>query len=722
MADNENKIVLNVPGQANVDPSEVTQESQAFKDPLSGRDTDTGSLAKLDDTRTRKTVKIKASSNTGPVPVINIGSQAAVNPRVSTESGRVSTESARISDVLAGRDTDTGNLERMDDTKTRKTVKLAPLTASGPVPVIKLNTGSAPISTESMPISPEDTRTRQTVVLKSAPGQGVPSYPTESAPLSDVLAGRDTDTGNLERMDDTKTRKTIKLTPLTAAGTIPKVTPLAKPPVPGAPPQNFAATVELKPVVMPVPGKTAPGIPTDTGSLRGVLEDTSTRKTVKISPPPSTPPITLGTPGESKPAAIPNAEAGVSTDTGSLRGVIEDTATRKSVKIVPPPASAAPPQNFAATVELKPVVIPVPGKAEAGVSTDTGSLRGVLEDTSTRKTVKISPLPTPAAPPVVPAGLAQTVVSPTAPRPAVAAPDAAPMPSRDNDDTVRLQKAKIPTVPPPGETASPLPSVAQAKSVVPGSKQTIKLRPSTGASTPPEEPAAPAIKLSPAATTSKDTIKLTPVSAAASAPAPSAPTVNLTGSSTPPPAPAAGAVASAPTVNMGLKPPAGLAPSSPTVNLSAPSAPSGLSLKKPALTPAAPAPAPKAGLSLPGKGPSVKPPEPPADEEPQVIEEAAEPEEEAVEEKKAGGLQIKKRGADEETQGPPRVQTDLEKIENGPVVAAGQPSMLYFALALVSVICLLLSVYITAAQYVNLWEQGRMKTKLPVPFLSEIVK
>lgn len=718
MADNENKIVLNVPGQANVDPSEVTQESQAFKDPLSGRDTDTGSLARLDDTRTRKTVKIKASTSTGPVPVINIGSQAAVK----TESGRISTESARISDVLAGRDTDTGSLDRMDDTKTRKTVKLAPLTASGPVPVIKLNTGSAPISTESMPISPEDTRTRQTVVLKSAPGTvAAPQYPTESAPLSDVLAGRDTDTGNLERMDDTKTRKTIKLTPLTAAGPIPKVTPLAKPPVPGAPavpPANFAATVELKPLVMPVPGKSAPGIPTDTGSLRGVLEDTSTRKTVKISPPPAAPAISLGTPSEAKPVAIPNAEAGVSTDTGSLRGVIEDTATRKSVKIVPPPASA-PPANFAATVELKPVVMPVPGKTEGGVSTDTGSLRGVLEDTSTRKTVKISPLPSPSVPPVVPAGLAQTVVSPTIPTPV----SAEPINARDNDDTVRLQRTKSPTVPPPGESASPLPSVAQAKSVVPGSKQTIKLRPSTGASTPPpDEPAASAIKLSPSATTSKDTIKLTPASAAASAPGvPSAPTINLAGSSTPPPAPAVGA-ASAPTVNMGLKPPAGLAPSSPTVNLNAPS---GLSLKKPTLTPppAAPAPEPKAGLSLPGKGPSIKPPEPvAAEEEPQVIEEAVAPEEEAVEEKKVGGLQIKKRGAEEEPQGPPRVQTDLEKIEKGPVVATGQPSMLYLALALVSVICLLLSVYITAAQYVNLWEQGRIKTKLPVPFLSEIVK
>jgi hypothetical protein len=641
MADNENKIVLNVPGQANVDPSEVTQES--LKDPLSGRDTDTGSLARLDDTRTRKTVKIKPSSNTGPVPVINIGA-AVPPPAVSTESGRVSTASARISDVLAGRDTDTGNLAKMDDTKTRKTVKLAPLSAAGPVPVIKLGTVSSPINTESMPIAPDDTRTRQTVVLKSAPGAvAAPSLPTESALLSDVLTGRDTDTGNLDRMDDTKTRKTIKLTPLTAGGPIPKVTPLTKPPVPGTdapavPPANFAATVELTPVVMPIPGTTAPGIPTDTGSLRGVLGDTSTRRTVKINP----------------------------------------------------PVSAAPPANFAATVELTPVVIPVPGNTEPGVSTDTGSLRGVLEDTSTRKTVKISPLPEPSAPSV----------------------------KENNDDTVKLQRTKPASVPPPNETVSPLPVVAQAKAVVPGSKQTIKLRPSTGSSVPPEESVPAPAKLTPAVATSKDTIKLTSSTASSAPVAASAPTINLTGSTTPPPV--LGAVSSAPTVNMGIKPPtpaAGLAPSSPTVNLSAPS---GLSLKKPALTPSSPPPAEqKPGLSLPGKAPAVKPPEPAAEEPAAMAEEAGG---EVVEEEKKGGLQIKKRGAEEEPQGPPRVQTDLDKIAKGPVTAEGQPSMLYFALALVSVICLLLSVYITAAQYINLWEQARVKTKLPVPFLSEIVK
>ncbi|MFA6102468.1 MAG: hypothetical protein WCV67_13300 [Victivallaceae bacterium] len=792
MADNENKIVLNVPGQANVDPSEVTHDAVVLKDPLSGRDTDTGSLDRMDDTKTRKTVKIKPATGAA-VPVISLGATAAA-PRVApaAPAAQVSTESTRLKDVLATRDTDTGNLDRMDDTKTRKTVKLSPITSgTGPVPVMKLGTVSTPaagavpvttlprpaaaaeddtrtrqtvvlktppspaintesipittlphpvspadddtrtrqtvvlktppspaINTESIPIttlphpvSPaeDDTRTRQTVTLKTHPSQAIntesipittlphpvspaddtrtrqtvvlktPSAPsintesipittlphpvspadddtrtrqtvvlktpsgpipvaavgTESAPLSDVLAGRDTDTGNLERMDDTKTKKTIKLTPLTAGGPISKLAPLGKPagapapfvlPKPGSPPVNLAATVELKPV-----------------------------------------------------SAAPQP--------------------------------AAPPENLAATVELKPVVMPVPGQG-APVSTDTGSLKNILEDTSTRKTVKLQPLPPGGAAPAA-IDLEKTVVNPTVPQ--AVAPDAEPMVKDTSDDTVKLQKTHVPTPPIPAsthETASPLPTVAQAKTVVPGAKQTIKLRPST-VSTPAEEPAA-ATAVKSAAGTSKDTIKISPLS------------TNGT--------PAAGVAPSAPTLNLAPKAPApapaaGVAPSSPTVNLSAP--PSGLTLKKPALTPvpapAAPAPEQKPGLSLPGRAPAVKPPEPAVEEEePPVVEEAAMEEEEAVVEEKKGGLQLKKRDSGDEPQGPPRVQTDLEKIENSVTAAAtsaaGQPSMLYFVLALASVICLAASTYITAAQYVNYWQQAKVKSKLPVPFLSQIVK
>ena len=790
MADNENKIVLNVPGQANVDPSEVTHE--ALKDPLSGRDTDTGSLDRMSDTQTRKTVKIKPTTGGAvPVPVISLGSTASV--RVVPTS--VSSELARPKDVLANRDTDTGSLDRMDDTKTRKTVKLSPISAgSGPVPVMKLgsvaapavstgavgddtrtrqtvvlktppspavNTESIPITTLPYPVSPaeEDTRTRQTVVLKTpSPAINTESIPittlprpaslaeddtrtrqsvvlktnsspisvgTESAPLSDVLAGRDTDTGNMERMDDTKTKKTIKLTPLTAGGPISKLAPLGKPagaPVPfvlskpGSPPVNLAATVELKPVV--------------------------------DAPQSAAPPVNFAATVELKPVVmpVPVPSSPVSTDTGSLKNILEDTSTRKTVKLQPLPPGGeaaspvtAPVQTPVVAPAQTPVSAPVPevvpaSAAPAPVGTDTGSLKNVLEDTSTRKTVKLQPLPPDSAAVI---DLEKTVVNPTVPQPvpSVPPPDAEPMAMEISDDTVKLQKTHAPVPAPAHEASSPLPTVAQAKTVVPGSKQTIKLRPSTGGGTVlPEEPAATAVKS--AAGSSKDTIKISPLTtnggASAAGLAPSSPTLNLAPKA-PTPAPAAAppapvAVApSTPTAKLSVP---GVAPSSPTINLSAPS---GLTLKKPVLTPVpAPAAAPeqKSGLSLPGKAPAVKPPEPVIeDEEPPVVEEAvieATEEEEAVGEEKKGGLQLKKREAGDEPQGPPRVQTDLDKIEDSHQQfkndAKGQPSMLYFALALVSVICLAASTYISAAQYVNYWQQAKIKSKLPVSFVSQFVK
>ncbi len=553
------------------------------------------------------------------------------------------------------------------------------------------------------------------------------SVGTESAPLSDVLAGRDTDTGNMERMDDTKTKKTIKLTPLTAGGPISKLAPLGKPagapapfvlskpgsppvnlaatvelkpvvdaPQSAAPPVNFAATVELKPVVMPVPVPSSP-VSTDTGSLKNILEDTSTRKTVKLQPLP------------------PGGEAASPVTAPVQTPVVAPVQTPESAPVPEVvPASAAP----------------------APVGTDTGSLKNVLEDTSTRKTVKLQPLPPDSAAVI---DLEKTVVNPTVPQPvpSVPPPDAEPMAMEISDDTVKLQKTHAPVPAPAHEASSPLPTVAQAKTVVPGSKQTIKLRPSTGGGTvPPEEPAATAVKS--AAGSSKDTIKISPLTtnggASAAGLAPSSPTLNLAPKA-PTPAPAAAppapvAVApSTPTAKLSVP---GVAPSSPTINLSAPS---GLTLKKPVLTPVpAPAAAPeqKSGLSLPGKAPAVKPPEPVIeDEEPPVVEEAVieateEEEEEAVGEEKKGGLQLKKREAGDEPQGPPRVQADLDKIEDSHQQfkndAKGQPSMLYFALALVSVICLAASTYISAAQYVNYWQQAKIKSKLPVSFVSQFVK
>lgn len=53
-------------------------------------------------------------------------------------------------------------------------------------------------------VDAQDTRTRKTVKLRSA------APITQDFPVSDPLTSRDTDTGNLEILDDTQTRKTLK--------------------------------------------------------------------------------------------------------------------------------------------------------------------------------------------------------------------------------------------------------------------------------------------------------------------------------------------------------------------------------------------------------------------------------------------------------------------------------------------------------------------------------
>ena len=73
-------------------------------------------------------------------------------------------------------------------------------------------------STDSVPI--DDTKTRKTVRLRpsvAAPVIPLPGQAPADAAIADPMANRDTDTGNLEILDDTKTRRTVKLKPLVTA-------------------------------------------------------------------------------------------------------------------------------------------------------------------------------------------------------------------------------------------------------------------------------------------------------------------------------------------------------------------------------------------------------------------------------------------------------------------------------------------------------------------------
>ena len=101
------------------------------------------------DTRTRKTVKLRSSA-----PI---------------------TQDIPVADPLTSRDTDTGNLEILDDTQTRKTLKLKPMTAGTPAPGPKLNLS--------------DTNTRKTVVLRPSGVAGAPVVPQIPKPGVSIPGG-----------------------------------------------------------------------------------------------------------------------------------------------------------------------------------------------------------------------------------------------------------------------------------------------------------------------------------------------------------------------------------------------------------------------------------------------------------------------------------------------------------------------------------------------------
>ncbi len=141
-----------------------------------------------DDTKTRKTVRLKPS----------VATPTAI--KLPSAGGNVP-----IADPLTGRDTDTGNLEVLADTQTRRTVKLKPIAPQSPRPAPQ------PIAIEPGAAAPvadgANTQTRRTVVLR-------PSV----APAGAI---------NVDGQN-TQTRKTVVLRPSAVPASVP-VEPAAAP-------------------------------------------------------------------------------------------------------------------------------------------------------------------------------------------------------------------------------------------------------------------------------------------------------------------------------------------------------------------------------------------------------------------------------------------------------------------------------------------------------------
>ena len=125
--------------------------------------------ADAENTQTRKTVKLKAPA--APIP-------SGMNPGTSKPSP--------IADPLSGRDTDTGNLDVLSDTQTRKTIKLKPVMPVSEKHPINIDAATKPAAPEAAS-SATGTQTRKVVMLKPTPARHTPVDPTMAAKQTVVL-------------------------------------------------------------------------------------------------------------------------------------------------------------------------------------------------------------------------------------------------------------------------------------------------------------------------------------------------------------------------------------------------------------------------------------------------------------------------------------------------------------------------------------------------------
>ena len=352
-----------------------------------------------DDTKTRKTVRLHPS---GVTP-----------PQIPREG---------IADPLSSRDTDTSNLEILEDTQTRRTVKIKPL--------------APPTSTGSikLPIDGEDTNTRRTVVLKPMGAAGSEGENTNTRRT--VVLRPQTSAG-----EDTNTRRTVVLKP---------VENVAKPEVP-------AVEVSDETVAVPKPAA-APAVPVP---INPVPAAEVSDETVAVSKPAAAPAVpvpinpvpaaevsdeTVAVP-KPKPAVTPGVELGGAA-------AEEDDRT---VKVKRP---AAPPR-----IGPRPMGAPMP----------KGGIGG---------------LPRPGVPgikpaaPATPAAAAPATAAPAAPAAAKPAPATAAAPAVDPEST--KETVKLPQPPRPSVAAKPAPAApaaapapaAKSAPVAPASSQPLTAEPS----------------------------------------------------------------------------------------------------------------------------------------------------------------------------------------------------------------------------------------------------
>lgn len=299
--------------------------------------------------------------------------------------------------------------------------------------------------TENPGINEDDTRTRKTVRLKSPSVTPTSIKLPAAAPITDPMTGRDTDTGNLDVLADTQTRRTVKLKPLApqkAANTPIKLegagvtTTTTVTPIPaGGMDTQTRKTVVLKPA--------APaGIKLDGA-------DTQTRKTVVLRPS-----VAPASGVRVSPAAAPAAGA-------------EDAAARKTVALHPAPAAPAEEEDDTRT--RKTVVLKPSAATPAGLKIEKED----ADDATIRiqrppRTAPAAPAPAPAAPAPAPA----PAPAQATPRKTVELPAEALVPENEIQKTMELdtsdlvdEKATVKLAPPKHPVPPPVPAVKKTGKV-----------------------------------------------------------------------------------------------------------------------------------------------------------------------------------------------------------------------------------------------------------------
>ena len=311
-----------------------------------------------DDTKTRKTVRLKPSAMT-PASI------------------KLPTPGAPIADPLTGRDTDTGNLEILEDTQTRRTVKLKPIAPQRVVnqPIKLQGSPAAPAAPAAgSEVDEENTQTRKTVVLR----------PSAVTPASVKLPGADPNSGT-----NTQTRKTVVLRPSA-------VTP-ASVKLPGAP----AAPAGPAPKVFATPRTSGEAAEND--------------ETIRISRP-----VKAKAPADpsKKTVMLPNQPGAAPVDNSSKKTVemppeILDNSANKTV-VMPTDLPPAAGEDDKSTVKLpQPKKPAAPSAPPSGLNLKRDPEPPKAPEPAAKEEKAPEPAPAPAAKPVA-------MVYEDAPRPSMA--------------------------------------------------------------------------------------------------------------------------------------------------------------------------------------------------------------------------------------------------------------------------------------------------------------